>query len=446
METRPAAIALDYSRSVSDRRYKWWVVVMLWFICFLNYGDRQAIFALFPVLRKVFGFGPPQLGLIGAAFMWSYAFGGPIAGFIGDRFRRKDIILGGCIFWSFITITTAWCSKLWQFVVVRTLEGFGETFYFPSSMSLISDYHGPRTRSKAMAFHQSSVYIGTIAGSWLAAVLAVRFGWRIGFYVFGFAGIVLALLLYAFLREPLRGQSEGKQKTSSAAPLSLKEPASAIFRTPTAALLMGAFVCANFVATTFLTWTPTFLTDKFHFGLASAGLSGTAFIHLSSAISAPLGGVMADRLRRRFTGGRMLVQATGLLAGSIFVVLVGTTRRVETLLAAMALFGFCKGLYDSNIFASLFDTIEPRARSTAAGVMNTVGWGGGALGPLIFGYVAGNGPPNEQVQNMSRAIAVNGIIYVAGAVLLLWAAFGLARQDRLKSAARKREPEPDTTT
>ena len=77
----------------------------------------------------------------------------------------------------------------------------------------------------------------------------------------------------------------------------------------------------------------------------------------------------------------MLVQATGLLIGSAFVFLIGTTNDVKTLLIAMTVFGAAKGLYDSNIFASLYDAVPPTARATAAGVMNTVGWAGGACGP-----------------------------------------------------------------
>jgi len=86
--------------------YKWLVVGMLWCVCFLNYADRQAIFSIFPKLKDVFGFDTVQLGLIGSAFMWIYAFGAPVAGYIGDRVRRKELILGGCLFWSFVTITT----------------------------------------------------------------------------------------------------------------------------------------------------------------------------------------------------------------------------------------------------------------------------------------------------------------------------------------------------
>ena len=407
-----------------SKSYKWWVVAMLWFVCFFNYADRQAIFAIFPKLKEEFGFDKVELGLIGSAFMWVYAFGAPFAGFVCDRFRRKDLILGGCLFWSFVTVTTGWCSKLWHFVTVRALEGFGETFYFPASMSLTSDYHSGRTRSRALAFHQSSVYIGTILGSWAGAWFAEKYNWRLGFYIFGGMGMLLALALYRFLREPVRGEAEAASGelaahgVTSNDKLSVGETLRIIFRTPTVPLLMLAFVAANFVATIFLTWTPTFLVEKFHFKLANAGLSGTVYIHLASACSVPVAGWMADKFAQRISGGRIIVQALGLLIGATFVFLVGNTSSMGTLLMAMTVFGVCKGFYDSGIFATMFDSIEPRARGTAAGLMNTVGWGGGALGPLFVGIVSKHGNKPTEVENMSDAIAFGGVVYIVGAILL----------------------------
>jgi MFS family permease len=108
---------------------------------------------------------------------------------------------------------------------------------------------------------------------------------------------------------------------------------------------------------------------------------------------------------------------------------VGTTRDVRALLLAMALFGLCKGLYDSNIFAALYDQIQPRARASAAGLMNTVGWGGGALGPLAVGWLARHGPYRTEMENMSHAIAWCGGIYLIGAVLLLAAFWRVHKRD-----------------
>src|SRR5262249_20217876 len=153
---------------------------------------------------------------------------------------------------------------------------------------------------RAMSFHQSSVYVGTIMGSWLGAWFAQHYGWRVGFYCFGTAGMCLALMLYFFLREPMRGASEAHADAPSAVvAMPYGRALKAIFTQPTAPLLMLAFVAANFVATIFLTWTPTFLYEKFHFKLAAAGLSGAIFIQLASVSSVSLSGWLADLLGTR---------------------------------------------------------------------------------------------------------------------------------------------------
>jgi MFS family permease len=412
--------------------YKWGVVAMLWFICFFNYADRQSISSVLPKLKEEFGFDDVQLGLIGSAFMAVYAFGAPFAGYVGDRMRRKDLILGGCLFWSVVTAMTGWCGRLWQFMTVRALEGFGETFYFPASMSLVSDYHGRRTRSRAMALHQSSVYIGTIGGGWLGAWFAKEYGWRVGFYFFGLSGLVLALVLYRLLREPQRGEADSAEgEAKPGAPLTAGQVAPAIFKSPAILVLMAVFVGANFVATIFLIWTPSFLMDKFDYDLVTAGLYGALYIQLPSALSAPCSGALSDYLAPRMRGGRMLVQALGLLVGSVFVFLVGTTENVKVLIPVMALFGVCKGVYDANIFASLYDFIEPRARATAAGLMNMVGWGGGFFGPLFVGWMAEHGPRQSKIDNKSLAIAWGGAVYLGCAVLLLIAVVALSRRSKL---------------
>ncbi len=421
------------------RNYKWAVVGMLWLICFFNYADRQAISSVMPKLQAEFGFSAEQQGWIFSGFKWVYAGSALFAGYIADRLSRKQLILGGCLFWSAATSLTGWCGRLWQFVTVRVVEGLGEAFYFPASMSLLSDYHDQRTRSRAMSFHQSSVYFGAIGGSWLAAWLAEHYNWRLGFYFFGIAGVLLALVLYAFLREPVRGAADRVtttdkepsliDKTPPQSSLGIKETAREILGKPAAILLFTAFICANSVAGIFLDWTPTFLGEKFGFKLAAAGLSAALFINFASACSVPLGGLLADRWAGRFAGGRMTVQALGLLGGAAFIALVGHTTSKTTLIISMTIFGLGKGLYDANIFASLYDVVHPRTRATAAGLMNTFGWGGSALGTVAFGYAVDYGPYGTKIENMSYAIAFGAIIYIVGAALLLTAAYMITNRN-----------------
>ena len=88
------------------------------------------------------------------------------------------------------------------------------------------------------------------------------------------------------------------------------------------------------------------------------------------------------------------------------------------LMIAMACFGLCKGVYDGGIFASVFEFVEPVQRGSVAGMMNLLGWGGGALGPLAVGLFSTYGS-GVAMERMSGAIAWSGLAYLAAALLIL---------------------------
>jgi MFS family permease len=421
-------------------RYKWHVVAMLWWISFFNYADRQAIFSVFPLLEKEMGLSPVELGLLGSSFAWTYGLGAPLAGYVVDRVRRKTAILAGLHIWSLICALTALSRNFRQLLFFRAAEGLGETFYFPASMSLISDYHGKATRSRAMGLHQTSVYIGTIGGGFFAGLIGQYQGWRWSFLVFGVLGILLGFVLARWLHEAPRGAADRSELGVSgpARPLRipLREFLRTLGRTPSALLLLGAFLCANFVAVVLLSWMPKFLHDRFGMSLAMAGLTATVFVQLASMVGAPLGGWMADTLRRRTPRGRPLVQALGVLGGAPFVALCGLTPSVAVLGIALTAWGLFKGLYDANIFASVYDVIRPEARGTAAGFMNCVGWlGGGGTAPVIIGLIA-------QRESLGLAIALASTVYVLAGLLLLAAALFFTKRDaeRVEREILRTEP------
>jgi len=62
-----------------------------------------------------------------------------------------------------------------------------------------------------------------------------------------------------------------------------------------------------------------------------------------------------------------------------------------------------------------------------SGIMNTVGWGGGGLGPIAFGWLAMHGHGATEVANMSAAISFGGLIYVLGGLTLIACAILVAR-------------------
>ena len=427
------------SAPTSDPNYKWKVVAMLWFTGFFNYADRQAIFSLFPLLQSELSLSTIQLGLLGSSFALVYGLCGPIAGNIVDRARRKAAVLGGLYTWSLICMATAMAKTFPQLLFFRAAEGLGETFYFPASMSLISDYHGKRSRSRAMGMHQTSVYIGTIAGGFFGGLIGQRYGWRWSFIVFGGLGVLLGFVLNRYLREPVRGAADLEDLgADSAKPEAGQMPfvkfLSVVWTTPTLLLLMATFCLANFVAMVLLSWMPKFLFDRFHLGLAVSGLTATVFVQLASMVGSPLGGWLADTLRRRFTGGRVFVQMLGLLGAAPFVIWCGQTLSLGSIMLALTAWGLFKGMYDANIFASALDVVRPEARGTAVGFMNMTGWlFGAATAPLFIGIVA-------QHSSLGVAISLAAVALVAAATLLVAAMTMTLRRDLERMSAGLANP------
>ena len=270
--------------------------------------------------------------------MYVYALTAPFAGQVGDRGSRKKVILGGLAIWSLVTGFTALCTQVWQFVLVRGAEGLGETFYFPAPMSLISDYHSKATRSRAMSLHQTSVYAGTVGGSVFAGWMAERQGWHYSFLILGGLGVLLALALGRFLKEPERNlaEREAGESQTTAEPLSVRGFLRFLLRTPSALLLMLAFFGANSVAMIFVTWMPSALKEQFHLTLTWAGFGATFFVQGASLVGATIGGVWADRwCKSRPAGGRMLVQGVGALLGVPCIFFCGHTHVLVALFVAL---------------------------------------------------------------------------------------------------------------
>jgi MFS family permease len=101
------------------------------------------------------------------------------------------------------------------------------------------------------------------------------------------------------------------------------------------------------------------------------------------------------------------------LCGAPFVYLCGQASSGTSVLVFLTGWGLCKGFYDANIFAAVYEVVPPAARGSVAGFMNMAGWlGGGAVAPLLIGHLA-------QRFGFPFAISSAGIVYVLSAILLL---------------------------
>ncbi|MDX9974874.1 MAG: MFS transporter [FCB group bacterium] len=419
-------------------QYKWMVVGMLWFITFFNYADRMALSANLPLVGEYFGLSDTQRGMLVSAFGYSYGMAAIFAGYIVDRVRRKSAVLFGLLIWSLICIMIGAAPSYHLLFLFLALEGLGEAFYFPAALSLVSDYHGKATRSRAMSINQTAVYFGTVGGTVAAAMLGGHFNWRAPFFVFGALGVVLALVLWRFLHEPARGAADladaGEGGKASHRKIGWIEFFRIFFTTPTAPLLLLGFLFANSVAAITLGWMPSFILESFYDGdkthLVAAGFLATLPLQFASMIAAPMAGLSADKFRARTSRGRIMVQCFGAACAIPFVVLCGQADTKVLVIVALVGWGICKGIYDSNIFASLYDVIRPEARGMAAGIMNLFAWAvAGVVGPIAFGYFS-------EIYGKRDTMSYSAALYGVAAILLFIAMWFFVGRDSRRMQAQ----------
>lgn len=117
----------------------------------------------------------------------------------------------------------------------------------------------------------------------------------------------------------------------------------------------------------------------------------------------------------------MLVQSVGLLCGVPFLFLCGWTTTISVVLAAMIGFGICKGIYDSNIWAALYDVVPIEQRGASVGIANSLGWLSGATAQLCIGLASAR-------FGMSTCISATAVLYLCIGAILFWSARHMARR------------------
>jgi sugar phosphate permease len=276
-----------------------------------------------------------------------------------------------------------------------------------------------------MAVHQTSLYVGIVASSWIAGWLGELHGWRSTFYTFGFFGVLLAVVVAVRLRNE---QSDAELAQPVREPVKLGDVMRTILRTPTIYFLSLAFGGMVFVNVGWMTWMPTFLYERFHLPLNDAALYAMLYHHIFAFLGVMVGGRFSDRLAARRRTIRMEVQIFGLLLGAPFIWLMGSLSNLTMVYVALAGFGFFRGIYDSNLFAALFDVIPARFRSSATGLMLSCAFTVGATSPILLGYM-------KQHVNLGLGLSCLALVYLFSAAMIFIALRKFFLKDFLADSA-----------
>ena len=382
------------------------LVAFMWVAYFLNYCDRQAISAMFPVLKSDLGMTDFQLGLTGTIFLWVYGCGCPIAGQLADKFSKRLLVVLSLVVWSLVTVATGLATSAVMLLGLRAAMGISESLYMPAAVALTANAHPPEKRSRAVALLTTAQIAGTVCGSWFGGWMAQQGQWRAAFFVLGGIGLLYAVPYFLFLRTVRETSESDSPKNRERLALS------DVIRVPTFQILCVVFPAFLFGLWMIYSWLPNFLFEKFELELADAAFTATVFLQTSTLVGLMCGGILADKLYTRTKAARLYLMTASLLLCAPCLYAIGNSDTLNATRLAASAFGLFAGFFMGNIFPAAFEVVPADTRASAVGLLNFFGALVSGLAPLLVGIW-------KKTIGVDRWLSYAALIYVAAAVVLI---------------------------
>lgn len=375
-------------------------LIMLFFMTTILYADQLIINAIIPELSKEYGIAQSKVGMVGSAFIFVGVIMSLTFGYFADKVSRKMLFIIAILVGEIPCVLTgikSFTPDFTSFVIMRILSGIGLGAIYPLSHSILADYFKEDHRAAASAWMGTAWAIGGLLGVNLAGFLTNAdwnpLGWRLSFIIIGVPNIPVALLFWAFAKDPERGRtedaleeliSEGKVYKQT---ISLKD-FKTIFtcKTNIYTLIQGIPGTIPWGILTF--WFITYFqayrgmtkeSATVMFDVLGAGtLVGTIFF-----------AYIGERLYRKDPKYMPILCGTGIIAGIIpSAILMNMPHSNMTVYMILGFItGFLVSVASANYKAILMNVNRPENRGSVFAVSNLTDNIGMGLGPLVGGLL-----------------------------------------------------------
>lgn len=396
---------------MNDPKQRWIVLALLFLAATLNYADRTALSAVFPLVKADLGMSDFELGAIGSLFLWSYGLMSPFSGMLGDRFSRTSLVITSLLAWSLITCVTGLVMTAQQMFAARICLGLAEALYLPAAMALIAQYFTSKGRGRALSVHVVGLQTGFVLGGYVAGYLGDRSGWRASLFALGGAGLVLTVCCRLLLRKD-DPHAAGAGETKVTAKLPWREGFRLLLSVKSYYFLALEAALTSIGAWIFGYWLPLYYSETFHLSLTEAGVYGTAALSAGTWAGIVCGGWLSDQVTaKKGARNRMLIQCTCYALSAPFLLSFVWSNSLHWITACVAIFGLLQALGASNAPPLWFDVLQKPVWARGVAVMNTTNCLMGGLGITAAGFL-------KSQLGLKRVFAGLSVIMVVTALLL----------------------------
>jgi MFS family permease len=363
----------------------------------LNFLDRYILPGTQPLIQAEFGVSDERMGALTTALFVTYMLTAPFTGWMGDRFRRKPLIVAGAVLWSTATLFTFWVHDYWSLYFRHALVGVGEATFSIFAPAVISDFYPPKERNRVLSWFYLAIPVGAALGYLVGGQLGQRYGWRTPFFVGAIPGFLIAGAFWLFTVEPTRGGTDLATPMEKPTGRAMWLNFWGLFRNPAyifAALGMAMMV---FAMGGISTWMPTFLHRFADMSVAKAGTILGGITVVDGIAGTAIGGWLAQRWLRTNHRALYLLSAWSMILTLPLAALTffGPPAWSVAALAGAEFFLF---LNTGPLNAAICNSVGPGVRSSAIALeLFLIHFLGDTFSPQIIGHISGMANSNLRI-------------------------------------------------
>lgn len=355
----------DYNRNKLTFFFLGWLGMVLYFT------QRWIFGPVIPALMREFQITKTVVGTIGSASIMGYMLSPILAGWLSDRFGRKQAILFGLFGLSGLTVLCGLAHSPNQLFAARFFTGVIEAFFFIPMLAFTLELF-PERPGFFLTLMSSGSSLGWFVGPALAGWLLNTTGnWRSPFWAAGVIGLILSSLLTFFWpRLEIRKLSGSYFKKG-------------LFKSGRMLMLILLGLVAAFQISAefgFTMWYPAYLELELGLTTAVAGIMAGLY-GLGQFVGRPVLGWISDKV------GYHKVGTVSGLALTLFLILALEVKHPTS----QSLFTLLAGFIGSGVMGALWTStglIFTDFKGLALGLITTMGYALATFAPVFIGYIA----------------------------------------------------------
>lgn len=382
----------------------------------INYIDRSNLGVAAPLLKDELQISGSQLGLLLAAFFWTYTGMQFIVGWAVDRFDANRVLAAGFLLWSLATIATGLVAGFVSLLFVRLLLGIGESVAIPCCSKILARYLPEHDRGFGNAVLGAGQYCGPAVGTLGAGLLMARYGWRPVF-----VGIGLITLLW------LPGWQKWMPRCKAVCGPLLRKcmPIRQILRNRCFWGASAGHFRECYFLYFLLMWLPFYLTRERHLTMATMS-KVTAVCYAFTAAASLFAGWQSDRMIQHGSSTTVVRKATMFIGHATGAVgLAGCcVTGPDVYLGYLFLAGVGLGITFPGLLGFAQTLAGAESTGRWMGLQNGFGNLGGVVSPALAGFLL------DRTGDLTAAFMMTATVMLAGG--FVWV-FGVDRLELMVS-------------